>query len=166
MEFTRRAVLKVTSLAGTALLLPLDVLDAATPQEPVALGADNRPIGTSPLRMTRSLLRGHVGSDFLARTPAGNRVYLRLVEVEDIPNAEAARLEGSEDSFAARFQDSSGHLMSQGTYRLDHDGLGRQWFFLVPVGQPAASAQTYEAIFNNAPAPASSSRPRQRTIRN
>jgi hypothetical protein len=163
MEFTRRAVLKVTSLAGTALLLPLDVLDAAT-QEPAALGADNRPMGTSPLHMTRSLLRGHVGSDFLARTPAGNRVRLRLTEVEDIPNAEAAHLEGSEESFAARFQDSSGHLLSQGTYRLDHDTLGRLWFFLVPVGQPAAEAQTYEAIFNNAPVPASG-KPRRRAAR-
>jgi hypothetical protein len=164
MEFTRRNVLKVTSLAGTALLLPQGLLEAAQQQEAAALGADRRPIGTSPLHFTRSLLRGHVGSDFLARTPAGNRVYLRLVEVEDIPNAEAARLEGSEESFAARFQDSSGHLLSQGTYRLDHDVLGRNWFFLVPVGQPSATAQTYEAIFNNAPAPASS-RPRKRSLK-
>jgi hypothetical protein len=162
MAYTRRTALKMASLAGTALFLPSSGWLEALTQEATGLGADNRPIGTSPVRITRSLLRGHVGSDFRARTPAGNRVALRLVDVEDIPNAAAARLEGSDDAFAAHFEDSSGHLLSQGTYRLDHDQLGRLWFFLVPVGQPVARAQTYEAIFNNAPAP--TSRPRRRTI--
>jgi hypothetical protein len=158
MEITRRAALKAASLAGTALFLPLDLLEALQ-KTGAPLGADNRRIGRSRFPMTRSLLRGHVGSDFVARTPAGNPVALRLVEVEDVPNAAAAHLEASEDAFAARFEDSSGHLLSQGTYRLDHDQLGRLWFFLVPVGQPSAEAQRYEAIFNNAPAP---SAPRRR----
>jgi len=157
MKQTRRTMLKAAAVAGTALFFPSHLLEGAQDAGPARprnaarqLGADGRRIGNNrPL--TRSLLAGHVGSDFLAQTPGGNEVALRLVEVDDLPNAEAAHLQGSEDSFAARFQDSSGVLLSQGTYRLDHDYLGRFWFFLVPVGQPSARAQTYEAIFNNAP---------------
>jgi hypothetical protein len=149
MVHTRRTVLKAAALAGSALLLPSGLLDAFQ-KTSVPLGADDRPIGRSRFRMTRSVLSGHVGSDFTAHTPGGRPVGLRLVEVEDVPNAAAARLEGAEDTFAARFEDSSGNLLSQGTYTLEHDQLGRLWFFLVPVGQPAPGAQVYEAIFNNA----------------
>ena len=150
MAHTRRSVLKAAALAGTALLLPTVLLEAFE-KTPVPLGADGRRIGkTHPARITRSLLSGHVGSDFVARTPGGNPVALRLVNVEDVPNAAAAHLEGSEDTFAAYFEDSSGTLLSQGTYTLNHLQLGRVWFFLVPVGQPSARAQTYEATFNNA----------------
>jgi hypothetical protein len=76
-------------------------------------------------------------------------VALRLVEVADLPNAAAARLEGSERAFAARFQGAPGILLSQGTYTLEHDSLGQLWLFLVPVGRPSADGQVYEAIFNS-----------------
>jgi hypothetical protein len=153
MAHSRRTVLKAAALAGTALFVPSDVLEAFQRQaapEPLPLGADNRPLGRSRARLTRSNLRNHVGSDFIAQTPGGTEVTLRLVEVEDVPNASAAGQEGSEGTFAARFTDSSGILLSQGTYTLDHDGLGRVWWFLVPVDMPAGRLQTYEAIFNNA----------------
>jgi len=150
MPNSRRAVLKAAALAGTSLFIPSG-LASALEGTSIPRGADGRRIGTSSLHVTRSLLHGHVGSDFLARTVGGSAVTLRLVEVEDVPNAAAASLEGSEETFAARFQDSSGVLLGQGTYRLDHASLGRVWWFLVPVGMPSAEAQTYEAIFNNAP---------------
>lgn len=151
MAQTRRTVLKAAALAGTALFMPSGVLDALQ-DIPANLGADDLPIRRARLRVTRSLLRGHVGSDFFARTVGGTRVTLRLVEVEDVPNASAAGQEGSEETFAARFADSSGVLLSQGTYTLRHDVLGRVSWFLVPVDMPALASQTYEAIFNNAPA--------------
>jgi hypothetical protein len=151
MTHTRRSMLKAAAAAGTILFFPSHLLEAAD-KEARPLGADGRPIRKSPI-VPRSLLAGHVGSDFVTQTPGGTQVRLRLVEVEDLPNAEAANLQGSEEAFAARFEDSSGVLLSQGTYRLDHDYLGRFWFFLVPVGRPSVRAQTYEAIFNNAPVP-------------
>ena len=152
MAPTRRTVLKA-ALAGAAFFIPSGVLDAFQ-DIPANLGADNLPIDRSRLRVTRSLLRNHVGSDFLAQTTGGTRVTLRLVEVEDVPNASAAGQEGSEETFAARFANSSGVLLSQGTYTLRHDVLGRVWWFLVPVDKPALESQTYEAIFNNAPSSA------------
>jgi hypothetical protein len=150
MPKSRRAVLKAAALAGTAFFIPSGLAKALDGTS-IPRGADGRRIGSSPLHVTRSLLHGHVGSDFMARTSGGNAVMLRLVEVEDVPNAGAANLEGSEETFAARFEDSSGILLRQGTYRLDHPYLGRVWWFLVPVGMPSAPSQTYEAIFNNAP---------------
>jgi len=154
MTHTRRTMLKAAALAGTALFIPSrDLFARDDAKAPRPLGADGRRIGTNAQAVTRSLLAGHVGSDFMTQTPGGTPVALRLVEVDDVPNADAAHLQGSEESFAARFEDSSGTLLSQGTYRLDHDSLGRLWFFLVPVGQPSLRAQTYEAIFNNAPVP-------------
>lgn len=150
MPKTRRAVLKAAALAGTAFFIPSGLAKALDGTS-IPRGADGRRIGTSPLHVTRSLLHGHVGSDFMARTVGGNAVMLRLVEVEDVPNAAAANLEGSEESFAARFEDSSGILLGQGTYRLDHASLGRVWWFLVPVGMASAESQTYEAIFNTGP---------------
>jgi hypothetical protein len=151
MTQSRRMVLKTAALAGTALFLPSGVVYAFQ-DIPPNLGADDRPIQKSRFVVTRSLLRGHVGSDFFARMPSGRRVALRLVEVEDVPSASAAGQEGSEGTFAARFTDeSSGVLLSQGTYTLRHDVLGRVSWFLVPVGQPTLASQTYEAIFNKAP---------------
>jgi hypothetical protein len=148
MAHTRRSVLKAAALAGTALFLPSGMLDAS--EEPAGpLGADARPIGTPTYRLTRSMLAGQVGSDFAAQSSAGSELALRLVEVEDLPSATAANLVGSDVAFAARFRDSSGTLLSQGTYTLDHGSLGRLWMFLVPVGAPSADGQTYEAIFNN-----------------
>jgi hypothetical protein len=144
-------VLKAAALAGTALFMPSGVVYALQ-DIPPNLGADDLPIRRPRIPVTRSLLRGHVGSDFFARTASGRRVALRLVEVEDVPNASAAGQEGSEGTFAARFTDeSSGVLLSQGTYTLRHDVLGPVSWFLVPVGQPALASQTYEAIFNEAP---------------
>lgn len=151
MEQTRRSVLRSAALAGTAFLMPLGVLEAFQEASARVDGDDGR-IGMSRRRVSRSLLRGHVGSDFVVQTDDGARVALRLVEVEDVPNAAAANQEGSEDTFAARFEDSSsGVLLSQGTYVLRHDALGRREWFLVPVGMPSAEKQTYEAIFNKAP---------------
>ena len=164
MAQTRRAVLKAAALAGTAFFVPSGVLDAVQ-DIPPNLGADDLPIRRSRFEVTRSLLRGHVGSDFFARTPSGRRVALRLVEVEDVPSASTAGLEGSEGTFAARFVDSSGELLSQGTYTLRHDVLGRVSWFLVPVNQPALASQTYEAIFNSAPANAPRPPVRQRRRR-
>jgi len=151
MTQSRRTVLKAAALAGTALFIPSGVVHAFQ-DIPPNLGADDLPIRRARIGVTRSLLRGHVGSDFVARTASGRRVTLRLVEVEDVPNASAAGQEDSEDTFAARFTDeSSGVLLAQGTYTLRHDVLGRVSWFLVPVGQPALASQTYEAIFNKAP---------------
>jgi uncharacterized protein DUF6916 len=151
MTQSRRMVLKAAALAGTALFMPSGVVYAFQ-DIPPNLGADDLPIRRPRFPVTRSLLRSHVGSDFFARTAGGRPVALRLVEVEDVPNASAAGQEGSEGTFAARFTDeSSGVLLSQGTYTLRHDVLGRVSWFLVPVGQPALASQTYEAIFNAAP---------------
>jgi hypothetical protein len=152
MAHGRRAVLKVAALAGTAFFVPLDLLEAFQRQparEPAPLGADNLPIGTSRLPITRSFLQGHVSTDFLVQTPGGLTLTLQLVEVADLPNAAASGQEGSEEAFAARFTDASGILLSQGTYTLNHARLGRLWWFLVPVDQPGGRLQVYEAIFNS-----------------
>jgi hypothetical protein len=150
MAKSRRAVLKSVTLAGTALFLPVTALEAFQ-QAPRARAGSLRPRPSLGPGITRSVLREHVGSDFVALTD-GAKVTLRLVEVEDVPNAAAAKTEGSEDTFAARFEDSSGVLLSQGTYTLLHDTLGKRQWFLVPVGRPKADKQTYEAIFAAAPA--------------
>lgn len=151
MAHTRRMVLKAVAVAGTAFIMPVDVLDAFQEGAAASLGEDRLPIRKARRDLTRSFLRNHVGSDFIARTPGGSSVTLRLVEVEDLPNAAASGQEGSEDAFAARFTDSSGFLLSQGTYTLRHDALGAVSWFLVPVDQPISALQTYEAIFNNTP---------------
>jgi len=151
MAKSRRAVIKSAALAGTALFMPLGALEAFQ-QASRARAGSLRPRPSLSPGVTRSLLRDHVGSDFVVQTDDGAKVTLRLVEVEDVPNAVAAKTEGSEDTFAARFEDSSGVLLSQGTYPLLHDTLGKREWFLVPVGRPTADKQTYEAIFAAAPA--------------
>lgn len=147
MENKRRTVLK-GALASTAFLIPSGLLDAFDDLTPV--GVDAPPIGTSTL--TRARFGAHVGSDFVVQTRGGSTLMLRLVSVDDVPNAAAGGVEGAEDTFVARFEDWSGILLSQGTYTVSHDSLGRLRLFIVPVGQPTARAQSYEAVFHAAPA--------------
>ena len=153
MTHSRRSILKAAILAGPALFIPASLLDAReqTRERAGALGADGQPMRAPGAPITRSFLGGAVGSDFVARTPGGFEVPLRLEAVEDLPQAAVAGLEGSEQSFTARFESTSGALLEQGTYTLNHDWLGQLSIFLVPVGRPIAKSQTYEAVFNNAP---------------
>jgi len=147
---TRRNLLKAAALFGTTFFVPGGYADALQ-DPPDSIGADDLRLGAGRVRITRGRLHGFVGSDFAVQTAAGSPVTLRLVEVADVPSAAAAGVQGAQETFAARFEDSSGTLLSQGTYTLTHEVLGRRQWFLVPVGQATASRQVYEAIFYKAP---------------
>ena len=53
-----------------------------------------------------------------------------------------------ERSFVLQFRAETAGLLSQGTYPVEHEGVGRMALFLVPVRQDATGAVVYEAVFN------------------
>ena len=98
--------------------------------------------------MTEALLtidtfRPHEGSTFVLRATAEHRFDLTLTGVRAL----GAGSHGSREPFALDFRGPAGApALAQMTYRLEHEQLGGQEIYLVPVGATAEGAD-YEAIF-------------------
>jgi hypothetical protein len=142
MAFTRRNALKTLTFAGIVVFVPA-ASKAAPPSSPAAPAETP----THGLGITRSRLKPHVGESFRVETTGGSTVVLNLASVGDLPSAKAAGTAESDDSFELIFESTSGIMLSQGTYELQHAKLGTLTIFLVPVNLPSKTA-TYEAIFN------------------
>ncbi len=84
-----------------------------------------------------------------ARLQAGARaVDLQLVSVQQLSQrtAKGAALKGTQ--FSLLFSGPT-PAFGQETYAMEHAVLGHFALFIVPVGKPNGSVQTYQAIINN-----------------
>ncbi len=129
--FTRRSLLRGGGVAAGAWLVAHPALSFATAlTDPAA-----------PAYLRRSSYAGLVGSGF---TPAGtDGATLTLTSVGDLGDPALA---GADDAFSLIFTGPVDAL-GQDTYTLAHPSLGSFSMFVVPVGEPTASA-SYQAIIN------------------
>jgi hypothetical protein len=77
-------------------------------------------------------------------------VALLLVDVKDVPTAEASGTEDREDCFTAVFKGPARTPLAQRTYAVTNGSLGRFDLFLVPGGL-SGSERLYTATFNRVP---------------
>jgi len=79
--------------------------------------------------------------------PKGEKWPLELIEVTDLPSAPG------NEQFSVVFRELEGRRVSQGTYALEHERLGRIELFLAPV-DAGQGRIALEAVFNRfVPAP-------------
>ncbi|MGO9559129.1 MAG: DUF6916 family protein [Acidimicrobiales bacterium] len=90
---------------------------------------------------SRALFRPHVGEDFDLFDGEGGRVTVRLKRLADRGGAPHTTM------FSLYFVVPPGGPESQGTYRLEREGLGAVELFLVPVRQDGESI-VFEAAMN------------------
>jgi hypothetical protein len=143
MPVSRRDLIRLGTLAGTAALLPLPDLLAAPSTPPTAF----TPTRISNLRwISRSRLRPLVTNSFVLRHGSGF-LRLRLASVGDVPTAREGETENREDCFMAVFTVPGKGTLPQGTYTVTHRAFGSFPLFLVPNGRTPVAA-TYAAIFD------------------
>jgi hypothetical protein len=97
-------------------------------------------------RFTMGTFARHLNTTFRIKGSSGT-VDLKLAKVTDLKatSKTPARIAGSE-SFSLLFVGSrKATSLTQDTYRVQHEALGRFSLFLVPVGKPAN--RRFEAIF-------------------
>lgn len=93
---------------------------------------------------TAATFREVQGDAFRLHPDDHDPIDLTLESVDDVgsaPDDEAARR-----PFALVFRGPQAPLLSQRTYRIEHDGLGTFALFLVPISADAAGVR-YEAVF-------------------
>ena len=83
----------------------------------------------------------NLNSKFRLQVQGSDEVELELTEVSQL---EATR---RQEMFSIVFRSSSSTVMSQRTYRLEHDKMGEFDLFLVPIRRDDQGVY-YEAVFN------------------
>jgi hypothetical protein len=147
MATSRRELLVTGAAAALSYCLPKGLLAASRAEAPVfkaAAAAHQAVLDDNPL-LTRSVLSGQLRTPFAVE--GAKRLSLQLVDVRDLPSAQASGTVGSDWCFAALWSGPSSLPLDQRTYRLHHPQLGAFSIFLVPVGRPAR-LRYYEAVFN------------------
>lgn len=101
-----------------------------------------------PERLTEEDFKKHLGTKFRIRfdeMEGAPVVELELAEVVTYPTLSDPR--GDAERFSAYFQGPGDFFLPQRIYRLEHEQLGEQEIFLVPVAQSEHSFR-YEAVFS------------------
>lgn len=88
-----------------------------------------------------------VGEQFRVRLPDEHSVTLVLSDVTPGPDVGGTGPDGEpRQQFSLLFDGPADPQLSQGTWELDHDGIGGLALFLVPIGRDADGTR-YEAAF-------------------
>ena len=144
---SRRELLKLGAWSAAAALLPASsVLAGSGPWYRVPVDKEN-----DPALLYRSTFQSQLNEPFRVRQNSGRlslrTLSLTLVDVTDVPTAEAAGTEGREDCFTAVFSGSAKSPLGQKTYTVTNASLGRFDLFLVPAGGTRFE-RLYTATFN------------------
>jgi hypothetical protein len=101
------------------------------------------------VHLTRAGFAEHVGTDFRVRIGALQSAALRLDSVLDLPPSppRTGDAAAGREGFSLLFSGLTRQRFPQGTYTVEHGGLGSFPLFLVPVGS-GASGSAYEAVVN------------------
>ena len=90
----------------------------------------------------------HLATVFTLRAPDGQSLALELVEVQRASYADdpaAVAPSGRQEPFTLVFRGPRSPYAQQGTWRLEHDGMGAVDLFIVPIG-PDEKGMRYQAI--------------------
>lgn len=88
-----------------------------------------------------------VGEVFVLHDEQAGRLDLELLEAGTIDrDAPASGADGIRSPFSLLFRGPSEPTLPQRIYRIEHEAIGAQEIFLVPVARDAAGVH-YEAIF-------------------
>jgi hypothetical protein len=142
MDVSRRYALRI-GIAATAALV---ALPGAGEARQLSQKQAITPVEDDSSWVRRDLLEGCLGESFTLRTRTGS-ITLKLVSVDDPPNARRDGTVGDEHNFVAVFRGPSYTKLKQGTYPVDSRQLGAFDLFLVP-GLTTASGTVYTATFN------------------
>jgi len=146
MTSSRRELLITGAAAALSYCLPKALLAAKRdPGTLRAAAAHDAVLDADPF-LTRGVLSGQLKTPFAVEGQA-KRLSLQLIQVGDLPSAQASGTVGSDLSFAALWSGPAAAPLLQRTYRLVHPQLGTFSIFLVPVGRPGRVCY-YEAVFN------------------
>ncbi|HVF44515.1 MAG TPA: hypothetical protein VM936_15935, partial [Pyrinomonadaceae bacterium] len=102
-----------------------------------------------PERLEEEDFRKHLGTKFRVRldeVEGAPGVELELVEV--VPYETLSHARGAAERFSVYFQGPGDLFLPQRIYRLEHEQMGENEIFLVPVGQDQRGFR-YEAIFSH-----------------
>jgi hypothetical protein len=142
---TRRRIVQL----GGAAVAGLALGGAATARAATLLS-------TTPAHLRRSSYARLKGTAFTASGAGGTKVTLRLAEVADLARARSDRsLKGSDAAFALALTGPGKALLAGSVHELRHASLGTFSLFLVPVGRPTKTEQSYEVVVDRAMAIAS-----------
>lgn len=86
------------------------------------------------------------GDEFRVRLPDDSVLPLTLSEVAAGAEDAGAGPAGARRQFSLLFRGPAAPQLGQGTWELDHDGMGELALFLVPLA-PDADGPRYEAAF-------------------
>lgn len=101
-----------------------------------------------PEKLTEEDFRKHLGTKFRVRLDeieGAPVVELELAEVVTYPTLSDPR--GDAERFSVYFNGPGDFFLPQRIYRLEHEQLGENQIFLVPVGQNERGFR-YEAVFS------------------
>ncbi|MFN7947202.1 MAG: hypothetical protein U0Z53_17750 [Blastocatellia bacterium] len=90
---------------------------------------------------TREQFAENLHSTFRLQTTDARELSLELISLTLLPSAP------QQEQYSLIFRGPADTLLSQGTYRLEHDRLGAFDLFLVPIARDQQGVQ-YEVIFN------------------
>ena len=95
-------------------------------------------------RLTSRDFSSHVGEPFAVTAPDGERLDFVLTEVGEHG---AAPPGAARTPFFVLWRGPGHRLLPQGTYPVEHAGLGRLDLFIVPIAKEA-DGYRYEAVFS------------------
>lgn len=101
-----------------------------------------------PERLNEEDFRKHLGTKFRVRLDeieGAPLVELELAEVVTYPTLSDPR--GDAERFSVYFHSPANFFLPQRIYRLEHEQMGQQELFLVPVAQNEHGFR-YEAVFS------------------
>lgn len=96
-------------------------------------------------RLTEAQFVPHLGEKFRLVLDPESALEVELVEVAAIDSGQPST-PGRPDPFSIVFRGPAHPVLTQGTYRIEHDRMGSFDLFLVPVA-PDSDRPRYQAVF-------------------
>jgi hypothetical protein len=97
--------------------------------------------------LTEEEFSQHVNTKFRVNVDASQPIELDLVEVKGYVNKNKPGEQSGMERFSAFFSGPADSFLPQGSYSLEHDGMGSFDIFLVPLARNEKGCR-YEAVFN------------------
>jgi hypothetical protein len=134
---TRRRLVQAGGAAAVGLML------GAAPASGAAIALP----GTTPAYLRRASYARLKGTALTTTGASGANVTLRLAEVADLARARVERsYVARDDAFSLTLTGPRGAPLSGSVHELRHASLGTFSLFLVPVGRPTKTEQSYEVV--------------------
>ncbi len=134
MSTSRRNFLKTGTMVALAAGVPFAVVGNAVAGESI-------PLSTSPLGLRKSDFVAQLNTEFRVNVNR-SKLCVKLVDVADLrPHTRNG------EAFSLMFRGDASLSLSQNTYVIEHERLGRFSFLLVPM-RTTKDGQQYEAVIN------------------